>query len=539
MKETIRGMSKKYKYAIIIIVLAIFSLVTLYSFAYLESINNDEASTNIGGTGEGASGLIFNGEEISFVANTDNFGYDDNNVVLTINPSVEAYANGINYKEYYDIVLNISDNTFEYTLDNKPELILTITDPNGFEIDSINGLDYVTQNGVSGFDVTSAIGTIPVELDRKILSNDINIEEWEFTLTFMSYLFDQSINENKVFNISIDMDVNDHEVKYNNFLQLIINDNNETYENLLVKEDPYLGENPTTHEGIFATEDSYTSVTNLRSIYYRGAVDNNWMYFAGFYWRIIRIAGDGSVKLIYSGAEAPTEDEKVLGNSNDISKYAPFASALATSLSHYTYHGYMYELYVPHSNVTDSILKGNIDSWYESEILGIDEEKYIADTMYCNDRVVYYSGNDYELLNKSYEYFDLKNSYYFGSYLERDSIYYGSYLSLICKDKRDAFTVNDADFGNADLTYPIATLTADEYILSGQGTESYLFLKANYHSLSPSHSVYTMAIGYSGFSLMPITSAAYVRPVIAIDSNVEVTGNGEYNNPYQIVGYYN
>ena len=38
------------------------------------------------------------------------------------------------------------------------------------------------------------------------------------------------------------------------------------------------------------------------SYYYRGKADN-WLSFAGFYWRIIRINGDGSIRLIYSGTK--------------------------------------------------------------------------------------------------------------------------------------------------------------------------------------------------------------------------------------------
>ena len=37
------------------------------------------------------------------------------------------------------------------------------------------------------------------------------------------------------------------------------------------------------------------------SYYYRGSVRNNYVQFAGFYWRIIRINGDGSIRLLYAG----------------------------------------------------------------------------------------------------------------------------------------------------------------------------------------------------------------------------------------------
>ena len=37
------------------------------------------------------------------------------------------------------------------------------------------------------------------------------------------------------------------------------------------------------------------------SYYYRGNVTNNYVKFAGFYWRILRINGDGSIRMIYAG----------------------------------------------------------------------------------------------------------------------------------------------------------------------------------------------------------------------------------------------
>ncbi len=48
--------------------------------------------------------------------------------------------------------------------------------------------------------------------------------------------------------------------------------------------------------GVFAMKDDYGM-----SYYYRGAVTNNYVKFANFYWRIIRINGDGSVRIRYDG----------------------------------------------------------------------------------------------------------------------------------------------------------------------------------------------------------------------------------------------
>src|SRR5699024_9999363 len=55
----------------------------------------------------------------------------------------------------------------------------------------------------------------------------------------------------------------------------------------------------TTNEGIYAAQDDYGT-----SYYFRGATENNYVYFAGYYWRIVRINSDGTLRLIYDGTSA-------------------------------------------------------------------------------------------------------------------------------------------------------------------------------------------------------------------------------------------
>ncbi len=73
----------------------------------------------------------------------------------------------------------------------------------------------------------------------------------------------------------------------------------------------------TTDEGLFMSEDDDGS-----SYYYRGAVKNNYVSFAGYTWRIIRRNGDGSIRLIYSGkTTSDTGEATAIGNSQYNSKY--------------------------------------------------------------------------------------------------------------------------------------------------------------------------------------------------------------------------
>ena len=58
--------------------------------------------------------------------------------------------------------------------------------------------------------------------------------------------------------------------------------------------------------GLYKGEDDYTTYSGNNpsgnfTYYYRGAVQNNWVSFGGFLWRVVRINGDGSIRMIYSG----------------------------------------------------------------------------------------------------------------------------------------------------------------------------------------------------------------------------------------------
>ena len=86
---------------------------------------------------------------------------------------------------------------------------------------------------------------------------------------------------------------------------------------IAAKGTPDFSKTATTDEGLFVAEDDDGS-----SYYYRGAVKNNYVSFAGFTWRIIRQNGDGSVRMIYSGKSTTDTGEAVtIGNSEFNNKY--------------------------------------------------------------------------------------------------------------------------------------------------------------------------------------------------------------------------
>ena len=84
-----------------------------------------------------------------------------------------------------------------------------------------------------------------------------------------------------------------------------------------------------SEQGLYAVEDDYGT-----SYIYRGDVENNNVYFGGFYWKIIRMNGDGSIRLIYNGT---TPD--ATGNATSINNRT---YQYNTTYPDPTYVGYMY-----------------------------------------------------------------------------------------------------------------------------------------------------------------------------------------------------
>ena len=87
--------------------------------------------------------------------------------------------------------------------------------------------------------------------------------------------------------------------------------------NIKAKGTPDFSKTATTDDGLFMAEDD-----EAESYYYRGAIKNNYVSFAGLTWRIIRRNGDGSIRMIYSGkSTSDTGEATTIGNSKFNSKY--------------------------------------------------------------------------------------------------------------------------------------------------------------------------------------------------------------------------
>ena len=304
---------------------------------------------------------------------------------------------------------------------------------------------------------------------------------------------------------------------------------------------PNFSQVATMNEGVYKTEDDWGD-----SYYYRGAVTNNWVKFAGFYWRIIRINGDGSIRMIYNGTGTATT-----GSSTQLQ-----TSAFNSSYNDNAYVGYMYgstgasSYAATHANTNSSTIKGVLDSWYQTNIANKGfGNKVSTEAGFCNDRRVAGSSETFWTSDTKRGYGTNTTAYApFSRFLTTS----GSWAStqnptLKCSQlSSDMFTPTGSSKGNKKLSNPVGLITADEVVFAGgkgvtNNTSYYLYTGQNYWTMSPYYFysagyVYVFCVGSSGnlgYSVVYYTWG--VRPVINIDSDVTISsGDGTSSNPFII-----
>ena len=315
-------------------------------------------------------------------------------------------------------------------------------------------------------------------------------------------------------------------------------------------------------KGMYAKADDYTATTGMKSYYYRGAVNNNWVQFGkdssgkDIYWRIIRINGDGSIRMIYSGTTAPTSSTATVmtGTGTQISKVAFNNSYNKAEYVGYQYiegqqHGYgkcdgtnNASCTVNGNTVYNSTIKQTIDKWYAGTTLK--DNDLIADQIFCNDRSA--STSDVTYSNTNYTTLTSWNStgtqYYYGA---RGRLINSKSPVLTCPTESDKFTVNTSN-GNGALTYPVGLITADEVAMAGgkYGTGNstyYLYTNQYYWSGSPTYFYSGGRIAYGflvnssgGLSAINVDGLDGARPVVSLSSKAKLSGSGTWNKPYTV-----
>ena len=316
----------------------------------------------------------------------------------------------------------------------------------------------------------------------------------------------------------------------------------------------------------------YSAADDLgTSYYFRGAVNNNWVKFGkdssnkDIYWRIIRINGDNTIRIIYSGTTDPKNESSVTG-SNGVYMTGEGTqigtSAFNSSIDKAEYVGYQYIEGQQHgygkcngSNasctvngniVYNSDIKQEIENWYVGTTLETDaatKALVSQDQIFCNDRTASTSDVDYSTTNYStlINWNSTGVDYYYGPYGRLEKLIKNPILT--CPTASDKFTVN-TNIGNGALTYPVGLITTDEVAMAGgvdenQNNNYYLYTYQSYWMGSP----YTFSSNKTNvylnessvmFSADKVGIDYGIRPVISLSASVVLSGDGTYANPYTV-----
>ena len=248
--------------------------------------------------------------------------FTEGNAINMNNTIPMSDTDGLATTPYTFTITNSGTIDAYYTVSNEEELANTLdTTYLKMKITSDDGYD-------SGIVTLKSLGSETYRIiDEKILKTNKSI-------TYKLYLwisgdagndiqdktYKSKIVVNSTSNKTLDTYCKDNGFTTLSDCMLVIANHDKTVEsaktNIKAKGIPDFTQVATTDEGLYMAEDD-----EGESYYYRGAVKNNYVSFAGFIWRIIRRNGDGSIRMIYSGkSTSDTGDAVTIGNSQFNSK---------------------------------------------------------------------------------------------------------------------------------------------------------------------------------------------------------------------------
>ena len=302
----------------------------------------------------------------------------------------------------------------------------------------------------------------------------------------------------------------------------------------------------TADEALLASaEDDYGT-----SYYFRGAVTNNYVEFANKCWRIVRVSGDGSVKLIlHNDNTTKVANPCDPANNSASAAFARYSgetykSAFNTNYDDNAYVGFKYgtvgasDYASAHANINNSTILTNLETWYTNNLKTYADT--IADTVWCNDKA--------NVTDTSYNPWNYSNINGLG--YAKDETYYGATQRLVSASGSTGGTSPSLKC-NGDLSKinsKVGLITADELALAGYAASlpystSYLQENATdtwWWSLSAGGFDGGIAgvwgvIGVEGnFGNGSVGITGGVRPSISLKPSTNVTGEGTSEDPYVV-----
>ena len=468
--------------------------------------------------------IIGNGKNVSVNAKELTINFDNNNEIAEgiIEPgwsSTNTFSveNKSKASFTYDIVLK----NYKNTTKTNGYLVYKITSTNGYNMtefkdmpkDGENTYDLVIAKGITIEPGSSNKQSYTLEIKYLDSTEDQSIDMGS-TVTGSLYIVESTTNENNPYTKGT--------LGYQ-----IMEDNS----NIKTRTDF-----STTYTDVNIGTMYKANEDNTDVYYFAGDARNNWVKFGGYYWRIIRTNSDGSIRLLYHGTSPETQnayigDSEIAFNENyNDSMYVGYKYGTSGSLEN------------NRLNTNDSTIKKTIDTWYKDNL--VNYTKYLSTTaVYCNDR---------ELGSGTYS--ATGDKFYYVGYTRLGANKNPSYN---CTNEYDAFSVNNT---KAQLTYPIALMTADEisyaggvwiknaatwYYLNSKGNASikngqneWWLLSAASWDTDKSSVVFKISSAQdrkAQFGAQSVQYKLHVRPVISLKKDlIYKSGDGSATNPYEI-----
>ena len=494
------------KKSITILVVCLIVTVLSVSLAYYTtriigdgknvSVNAKELTINFDNNNEIAEGII-------------EPGWSSTNTFSVKNKSKASFT--------YDIVLK----NYKNTTKTNGYLVYKITSTNGYNMTEYKDMP---KDGENTYDLVIARG-ITIE------PGSSNKQNYTLEIKYLDSTEDQSIDMGSTVTGSlyiVESTTNENNPYTKGTLGYQIMEDNSNIKTRTDFSTTYTDVNIGT---MYKSQEDNTDV-----YYFAGDAKNNWVKFGGYYWRIIRTNSDGSIRLLYHGTSPETQnayigDSEIAFNENyNDSMYVGYKYGTSGSLEN------------NRLNTNDSTIKKTIDTWYKDNL--VNYTKYLSTTaVYCNDR---------ELGSGTYS--ATGNQFYYVGYTRLGANKNPSYN---CTNEYDAFSVNNT---KAQLTYPIALMTADEisyaggvwiknaatwYYLNSKGNASikngqneWWLLSAASWDTDKSSVVFKISSAQdrkAQFGAQSVQYKLHVRPVISLKSDVlHKSGDGSATNPYEI-----
>ena len=378
-----------------------------------------------------------------FISFKDSEGNSVPSKIFTVTNKGNATVEG--YKVYLENVQN--------QLERKDDLVYTLSCKSYINYGETNQAESGTCTGVSTETTFPSVMT-------SIVSNDINVgitHVYELNAKYKEMNVDQSIDMNK--NIIAKINIYDGTTKFLAGEILKYAKSGDSGRTTYV-EPSMLGvtENTSIPAQSASLENekvlSYAFDDYGTSYYYRGNVEDNYVNFNNMCWRVVRVEGDGSVKLILDDNFAECNDTETNDKNSDGQVYTGYWDIAYEQWydPYYGYKSYNDSIIADLLNGEQSMVNG-IREWVNDS--GIDISKLKEDNWLLDNQTDAYDSSGNLLTNETTTVYDLMDA--------GKGFYYESYKRIYGLGGTTSATLKHY---NSYKAYA-STLTADEIVFAG------------------------------------------------------------------------